>query len=670
MINQVMNKIKPEISGQKAFNHVAEVSQHHRIQASPGYRNAAFYCRNVFRDSKVRVKIDSYKADHDTAYWTNKLWDEWDCTSATLDILGEEPLRLCDYQAEKMCIIQRSIATPEGGVKGPIIYLEKGDSEEHYEDIDFTGALVLSDGDWNKVRAWAVEKRGAVGIISFRMLEFPPVRHRFDIADAIMYTSFWWTGTEKKTFGFALSPKQGDWLKDKCLQQKEKHAKGKADSPYIMAEAHVDAKLYPGFIENVNAFIPGQTMEEILITAHLCHPQASANDNASGVSVALEAARALQKLIDEGVLEKPRRGIRFLLIPEFTGTYAYLSDNENRIPRTLAGLNLDMVGENQALTNSSLLVEYPPQASGSFVGDLMAEVLTQLASEAKNIAGTASYGLFRYALSPFSGGSDHYITSDPTVGIPSPMLIQWPDKFYHTSADTLDKVDPDMLYRVGVMTATYAYVMAMLNEEDAAWVLNLQGYHYYNRANELIKNLPVKAQLLEEKVRIELFKELEANLEYLYQLKIVEMNDLLRFMPRYKRRTNSLIRAKLTEFKAFNQNALRNVANTLGLPRKLEQEEVKEDKSPVPIRLFRGPFSARGYVEMFSEEIQKEYKELGEKHPSMRGALSQFVYWIDGKRSLNEIIELTKKETGMDVSAYAEDYLNILHKMDLIDWAK
>jgi len=149
-----------------------------------------------------------------------------------------------------------------------------------------------------------------------------------------------------------------------------------------------------------------------------------------------------------------------------TGTFAYLAQNEERIPRILAGLNLDMVGEKQELCQGPLVVEYPPQAAKSFVGDLMANVLEAVTEEAKNLSGGSSYALFKYAVTPFSGGSDHYVLSDPTVGIPSPMLIQWPDKFYHTSADTLDKVDPQMLYRVGCMSGTYAYLLANLTEQD------------------------------------------------------------------------------------------------------------------------------------------------------------------------------------------------------------
>ena len=36
MFKSVLNKIRPEISGEVALNHVAEIVRYHRIQASPG----------------------------------------------------------------------------------------------------------------------------------------------------------------------------------------------------------------------------------------------------------------------------------------------------------------------------------------------------------------------------------------------------------------------------------------------------------------------------------------------------------------------------------------------------------------------------------------------------------------------------------------------------------
>ncbi|MHA1353716.1 MAG: DUF4910 domain-containing protein, partial [Candidatus Heimdallarchaeota archaeon] len=71
--------------------------------------------------------------------------------------------------------------------------------------------------------------------------------------------------------------------------------------------------------------------QEVLAVAHLCHPKPGAVDNASGCGTLIEVARTLEKLIVDGTIEQPKRGIRFLLMAEFTGTFCYLATNEKKI---------------------------------------------------------------------------------------------------------------------------------------------------------------------------------------------------------------------------------------------------------------------------------------------------------------------------------------------------
>jgi hypothetical protein len=50
------------------------------------------------------------------------------------------------------------------------------------------------------------------------------------------------------------------------------------------------------------------------------------------------------------------------------------------------------------------------------------------------------------------------------------MMIQWPDKFYHTSDDTIDKVSPKSLAKVATIAATFAYFIANAGEKEAPWI--------------------------------------------------------------------------------------------------------------------------------------------------------------------------------------------------------
>lgn len=665
MLRNILAKVKEQFSGNRAFAHVAEVAQHHRIQASPGFREAAEYCQTVFQGHSIEAEILSYPADGKTTYWTQQMMEEWHCEEATLDLISPTKERLACFADNAFSLIQRSISTPKEGVVADVILLDCGDNPEPYADLDLSGSIVFTNGDINKVRAWAVEERGAIGIISDRLVEFAPVRHRYDIPDALQYTSFWWTGHEKQCFGFVLSPKAGDRLRQTCRRLREEHAQDSTKPKYPQVRAFVQSSLYSGHIENVAALIPGQTEEEIIIAAHLCHPKASANDNASGVGVALETARTLNSLIASGELPKPRRSIRILLIPEMTGTYAYLATNEERIPQMLAAINLDMVGENQDLCKGPLVAEYPPEAAGSFVGDLLAAIMEEVAAESKNLAGTSSYALFKHATAPFSGGSDHYILSDPTVGVPCPMLIQWPDKYYHTSEDTLDKVDPAMLYRVGCMTATYVYLLANMGLAEAKWILSESRGRYLGQLHRLLNNSAEQqlqavseAELLTTRQRV----------QYKLERRQAELSSINRFLtPEEQAEFERPLQAEFDFLRQVTHSLWQHHLEELGVDTLAEPSPpASGDYQLVPRRLFRGPISMRGKLETLSPADRQAYEELTRKHAEAARRANYLVYWADGQRTIAEIDHLVQMETGISDLAFALNYFRFLEKLGLV----
>ena len=88
------------------------------------------------------------------------------------------------------------------------------------------------------------------------------------------------------------------------------------------------------------------TAGEIIFTAHLYegYVKMGANDNASGSAVLLEVAHLLNDLIKEGKIEKPKRNIRFLWVPEFSGTIPWVNAHKELVKKALCNINLDMVG--------------------------------------------------------------------------------------------------------------------------------------------------------------------------------------------------------------------------------------------------------------------------------------------------------------------------------------
>jgi len=669
MFRDSFETIREEFSGLAARDYVTDIARYHRIQASPGFREAARYCQERLREAGVEAEVLSFPADEKTQYWSARMFQEWEATEATLHLVEPEDERrkLADFRDCPISLIQRSV--PFEG-EAEVILLEDGEEETEYEGLDLRGKVVLTKGDLDRVRQLAVEKHGAIGIIFDGMRETPPVRTRMDVPDALQYTSFWWTGHEKKCFGFVLSPREGERLRALIKKRSQE------GEPPIKVRAKVDSRLYDGEIEVVSALIPGKTGEEIVIVAHLCHPRPSANDNASGSATALEIARTLRKLIDEGKLAPPRRGIRFLWVPEMAGTYAYLATHEDGIERMVAGLNLDMVGQNQDLCGSSFLIEQPPQAMPSFAPVLLERLREELLGEVSAFGGTGSYALFRYAVTPFSGGSDHYILSDPSVGVPTPMIIQWPDRFYHTSQDTPDKVDPAMLSRVGSLAATYAYFLANAGKEEATWL----GYEMVARFKREVVRF-VQAQVTEavhiggdaDKLK-EAVSFLRRKGAYLIERQQQALASLRRLSPGlevggWQEEVAEFAKTEL----AKGEEAIRACVSewdwarlSEGKKRELDEWE-KEAAKMVPKRVYRGPISLRPYLHQLSDEdrerlwkMRQERKRVFYTLPTLAG------YWADSKLSLLEIADLIELETGQRDVELLVEHFRALDKLGLV----
>jgi aminopeptidase-like protein len=93
----------------------------------------------------------------------------------------------------------------------------------------------------------------------------------------------------------------------------------------------------PGTLKVGEVVIPGETDECFMLVAHLCHP-AMVNDDLTGVVVGLDAARRLL------AGPRPHYTVRLLILPETIGSVAYLSHHEDLIPKMVAGLFLEMLG--------------------------------------------------------------------------------------------------------------------------------------------------------------------------------------------------------------------------------------------------------------------------------------------------------------------------------------
>lgn len=156
-----------------------------------------------------------------------------------------------------------------------------------------------------------------------------------------------------------------------------------------------------------------------------------ANDDASGVAVVMEIARALS------TGAKPRWSLMFAAWSGeeegYHGSHAYAEQPYFPLEGTIAYLNLDMVGYGQPLLGE---VSEPHTA----LRTAMIESAEQL-----NIS---------LRITGNNGGSDHVTFEER--GVANAMFIYWPDDFYHTPADTSNHVSKTNLLETAKLTTLIA----------------------------------------------------------------------------------------------------------------------------------------------------------------------------------------------------------------------
>jgi aminopeptidase-like protein len=201
------------------------------------------------------------------------------------------------------------------------------------------------------------------------------------------------------------------------------------EGPYDVV---VDTTIEPGELTYGELMLPGDSPDEVLITAHVCHPSL-ANDNLSGILVATELARTLAAI--------PTRHYtyRFIFAPGTIGSLTWLSRNADVIPRVRHGLVLTGLGGPGELV-------YKRTRRGERTIDRAAEhVVTLRGGE------TRSYSPYGYDERQYNA-----IGFDLPVGrLSRTPHGEYPE--YHTSADDLSFVQP------GELAESYLTVLEILD---------------------------------------------------------------------------------------------------------------------------------------------------------------------------------------------------------------
>lgn len=410
---------------------IGQLAELDRYQASHGIEKAADIVAGAAERAGLSgVRIHTFPADGMAAWWSFAAPRSWTPLRATLDLATDPPARLAEYPRQPLVLATHSAPTQPAGASYPLLDLREPGARERVR-----GTVVLiprqpaaAADPPLRLLVEELERRGAAGFVTDVAAPQPSEAGASGRIELDRHTSI---------FGFSVAPQVMSLLRD-----------GAGTGTPVRVSISVDRSArMPIVVGELTAATTATAAKPILLQAHLCHPRPGANDNGSGVAALLGIAAALAGAGDGASAARP---VQFLWGPEFTGTAAYLHDfvAAGRHPRPAAVFNLDMVGEDQAQCGGPLVVERPPADLPTFLPALVTEFLHLLPSSATSYSGGTALPEWNWAEVPFCGASDHALYADRSIGCPAVAFGHWPDRFRHTSLDTVDRVSPAELRRV------------------------------------------------------------------------------------------------------------------------------------------------------------------------------------------------------------------------------
>lgn len=622
----LLDLIRAEWKSDAAMAHMRKVYSTDRYFTFPKFEETARYVEASMREMGLQqVEIVQAPADGKTqvGFWTEPM--AWDAKSATLDLLDASvpagQRRLADYTAIPSSLGMWSAPTPKGGVVAEVV-------EVHAKNIgttDLRGKLALTDVNPSNIKHLLV-KAGALGAIN-TFTENP------NLPNGRQWINAWgddgWAYTARSTplLSFSITPDQARLVRS--LLRK---------GP-VKVRAIVDSRLYPGSYPYVTGMIPGTTSEEVLTLGHMA--EQGAQDNATGVAATLEAMATLQRLIADGKLPPPKRGIRILSMGEMYGSMHYVEHNRERIRRTVAAMCVDTPAASYDLAGTEYTFYMNPHVAKDFTDSFILKVAA---------AHLDSVGR-PWHEKEFTTGTDTYM-AEPMVGVPTVWGYSGSGvESHHNSEDTPDRVDARSLRDISVIDAAFLYYVANAGEPEAVWlaqVAETRGYEQVAKRAAALVDKPMSDAA--EQLRYAVDREAQA------------IRSVARLVPERRRAAvMPTLDAAITRLRAFGaQQELRVIEAGKG---GTVQTVRPPNAEAVHIVVKRKRFGTIPLDDL--PHIQWEGYPSG----AWAAVPTLALYWCDGHRTLADVIELTRMELGATEFDFV-GYFKFLERRGYVEFAK
>ncbi len=663
-MDMVIREVKREVSGERARQYTMRLWRYDRWYNVPMMVKAAEEARTIMRERDFdEAELVDTPLDGKTQFgtWTNPIG--WDCTQATLEViepsgLPDEYRFLCNYQDNPTSLIGWSCPTPAGGLETELVLLDRA-NRESLAEIDARGKIILISSNTGGMKRH-LDDFGVPGLVSDQIES-----RNSDFIHANNWMNTWsdrpggWlmnASDSKNNFGFSISQKKGDYLRD-LLRSGRK----------VVVRAVIDSRYYTGgTFPYVTGCIRGTGDEEVLIAGHLF--EWGANDDATGCASMIEALGTINDLIDSGKLPRPKRSVRCWMGQELYGSLAYTAHNLERMrERTICALVCDTPAENYDLATTGLNLMMSFNNAPSYTDGVLPEIARRYYDRYEPLR------LWR--VTPYASGRDNFFC-DPMIGVDTNCIsMNNGGHLHHNSMDTIDKTDPRTLGEMTALNAAYLYYMAAADFEDVPLISRLA----YERGITVINE---KAAEMRERLAEtggdgaalgRLLHEGRRDIEYYAGLQCDALSKITRLVDGDRREdVRDYLKGYLEDLKDFGEMQADRFEDELRAAAKMHETNIVTYKPPfgeveklqaeiVPKRFHIGPMSYDG--------IPVEECIGSPRWWSATNWVTAAYWWCDGERDLNEIRELAEIEAGRSMGDFdLVGFFRFLEKYDMVEF--
>ena len=627
-LGSLIQAIWAEMQPEQAMEFVRKLYSTDRWFTFPKFQETAEYEKQTMEKIGLQdVELLSAPADGLTqsGFWTTPL--AWDVKSARLEIvdppLSQDVAMLADYQKVPSSLGMWSGPTPPEGVTAEIVNIADADLPKLAE-MRLKGKLALMNQNPAGFK-WALVKAGALGAIN-AFTENP------NLEDGRQWINAWgdqgWAFTKASTplLSFSITPREAALVR-KLLTERGA----------VRVKATVDSRYYSGRYPYVTGVIPGTGPEEVLTLGHSF--EQGAEDNATGVAAMLESFATLNRLISSGKLARPKRTMRLLTMGELYGSMHFLETHPNRVRHTVAALCMDTPAASYELAGTEYSFYMNPHVAKSYTDAFILRVAQEYFPQVHR----------PWHEHDAMAGTDTYL-SDPMIGIPTVWAYSGSGvQTHHNSEDTPDRVDPRSLRDVATVNAAYLYFLANAGEPEALWLAELSQTRGYEQilksADPFLERAEAEGtgqglgRLLQDandKITYSVGRESQAVLSVLRLISEPE-----------QKQARQNLSVMIESLHRFGEEQISRVR--LGVERRarelgasVKSTQVLDPQANVASKII---VKRKRFGSLPLDDLPIEQRE-GYPSGAWEAIPTTALYWCDGRRNLNEIINLTRMELG------------------------